>query len=413
MYKNYKNSQFTTISNLTNYLYKHKKTYSTIDNDSKIYNSLNNITNSTINNNNYKKLNLTPLNSFSNDLFTRNNRIQKKSKYDNINTFSKLKYSYLVEKIKDFKGAHFPDTKKTIYKNTNFNKKLNELIDLTSNNIKINNNKYKSHNNKNNNNINNNKINIEELKDSKPKKDLYKKNEYIIKFDKNDEIESIKKARNSIKNNKLLVNNLKNEFKEYFIDENKNIINNNILKEKNKKPLTLCQHLFEKKQKEKLTTYYKDDLKPQNDLVNFNHKSNNNNLFSNISLSPNCNHINLTNKFINLKLENNPLYDSNKFERTKQNLSFQQKNFSFYSNKPKLKDIIISENIKHQIKYLSDFEFGKIRKKKERDEEWQKKIESNNLTIMKDIKKRVYENEKNKEHIENMDKDINIEDLMD
>jgi len=32
---------------------------------------------------------------------------------------------------------------------------------------------------------------------------------------------------------------------------------------------------------------------------------------------------------------------------------------------------------------------------------------------MKDIKKRVYENEKNKEHIENMDKDINIEDLMD
>jgi hypothetical protein len=32
---------------------------------------------------------------------------------------------------------------------------------------------------------------------------------------------------------------------------------------------------------------------------------------------------------------------------------------------------------------------------------------------MKDIKKRVYENEKNKENIENMDKDINIEDLMD
>ena len=76
-------------------------------------------------------------------------------------------------------------------------------------------------------------------------------------------------------------------------------------------------------------------------------------------------------------------------------------------------DDIIALGIKHQIKYLSDFEFGKIRKKKERDEEWQKKIESNNLTIMKDIKKRVYENEKNKEHIENMDKDINIEDLMD
>jgi hypothetical protein len=50
MYRNNKNSQFTTISNLTNYLYQHKKTYSTIDNDSKLYNSLNNITNNTINN---------------------------------------------------------------------------------------------------------------------------------------------------------------------------------------------------------------------------------------------------------------------------------------------------------------------------------------------------------------------------
>ncbi len=406
MYRNNKNSQFTTISNLTNYLYQHKKTFSTIDSDSKIYNSLNNITNNTINNNNHKKLNLTPLNSFSNDLYVGNYRNQKKSKYDNINTFSKLKYSYLVEKKKNFNGANFPDTKKIIYRNKNFNKKLNELIDLTSNNLKYNNNnKYKNKNNNNNN--NNDNVNN---KESKQKSDLYKKNEFIIKFDKNHEIQSIEKARNSIKDNKLLINKLKNEFKDYFKDENKNI--NNIKKEKNK-PLTLCQHLFEKKQKEKLTTYYKDNLKPQNDLINFNHESNNKNLFENISRSPNCNHINLTNKFINLKLENNPLYDPNKFERIKQKLSFQNNNFIFSSNKPKLKEIIISENIKHQIKYLSDFEFGKIRKKKERDEEWQKKIESNNLTIMKDIKKRVYENEKNKENIENMDKDINIEDLMD
>ena len=410
MYRNNKNSQFTTISNLTNYLYHHKKTYSTIDNDSKLYNSLNNITNNTINNNNHKKLNLSPLNSFSNDLYRGNNRNQKKSKYDNINTFSKLKYSYLVEKNKNFNGANFPDTKKIIYKNKNFNEKLNELIDLTSNNLKYNNNKYKNQNNKHND--NNNNINNKELKESKPKKELYKKNEFIIKFDKEHEIQSIEKARNSIKDNKLLINKLKNEFKDYFKEENKNILKNNIKKEKNK-PLTLCQHLFEKKQKEKLTTYYKDNLKPQNDLNNFDHKSNNNKLFSNISRSPNCTHINLTNKFINLKLENNPLYDPNKFERIKQKLSFQQNNFIFSSNKPKLKDIIISENIKHQIKYLSDFEFGKIRKKKERDEEWQKKIEANNLTIMKDIKKRVYENEKNKENIENMDKDINIEDLMD
>ena len=408
MNRNNKNSQFSTISNLTNYLYQHKKTFSTIDSDSKIYNSLNNITNNTINNNNHKKLNLTPLNSFSNDLYVGNYRNQNKSKYDNINTFSKLKYSYLVEKKKNFNGANFPDTKKIIYRNKNFNKKLNELIDLTSNNLKYNNNKYKNQNNKHND--NNNNINNKELKESKPKKELYKKNEFIIKFDKEHEIQSIEKARNSIKDNKLLINKLKNEFKDYFKDENKNI--NNIKKEKNK-PLTLCQHLFEKKQKEKLTTYYKDNLKPQNDLINFNHESNNKNLFENISRSPNCNHINLTNKFINLKLENNPLYDPNKFERIKQKLSFQNNNFIFSSNKPKLKEIIISENIKHQIKYLSDFEFGKIRKKKERDEEWQKKIESNNLTIMKDIKKRVYENEKNKEHIENMDKDINIEDLMD
>jgi hypothetical protein len=98
MNRNNKNSQFSTISNLTNYLYQHKKTFSTIDSDSKIYNSLNNITNNTINNNNNKKLNLTPLNSFSNDLYLGNYRNQKKSKYDNINTFSKLKYSYLVEK---------------------------------------------------------------------------------------------------------------------------------------------------------------------------------------------------------------------------------------------------------------------------------------------------------------------------
>ena len=368
MYRNNKNSQFSTISNLTNYLYQHKKTFSTIDSDSKIYNSLNNITNNTINNNNHKKLNLTPLNSFSNDLYLGNYRNQNKSKYDNINTFSKLKYSYLVEKKKNFNGANFPDTKKIIYRNKNFNKKLNELIDLTSNNLKYNNNKYKNKNNNHNN--NNDNINNKELKESKQKNDLYKKNEFIIKFDKNHEIQSIEKARNSIKDNKLLINKLKNEFKDYFKDENKNI--NNIKKEKNK-PLTLCQHLFDKKQKEKLTTYYKDNLKPQNDLINFNHESNNKNLFENISSSPNCNHINLTNKFINLKLENNPLYDPNKFERIKQKLSFQNNNFIFSSNKPKLKDIIISENIKHQIKYLNDFEFGKIRKKKKEMKNGKKK----------------------------------------